>query len=136
MHHSVPVVVYRQYVPLAYTGTVALITWALAVLFCAWYTWDALYYKVENPWWKTQMGRNMFSLAGTIALTLLPSVLFKLFRINIITASWQWYTAVVFTLCVPILAHRLGYGILLRVRDQRAFKQVKRQEEAAPTAEQ
>src|SRR5690242_8362833 len=113
---------YHIYVPQAFTGWVTMITWVLAVLFCLWFTGDALYFKVENPWWRTQMGRNMFALAAVIALTLLPGVLFRFFHVNVFTAWWQWYTTVVFTMAAPVLAHRLGYGILLRVREQRAIR--------------
>lgn len=121
---------YHVYVPPDLTGTVVLVTWVLAVLFCLWYTWDALYFKVDNPWWRTQMGRNMFALAATIALTLVPSVLFEVFHTDVITAFWQWYGVVSFTMAAPVLAHRLGYGILLRVRDLRAIKR------AAPPGQQ
>lgn len=125
---------YHVYVPAVYTGTMVLVTWMLAVLFCLWYTWDAIHFKVENPWWRTPMGINMFTLAATIALVLVPSVLFKLFGINVITAFWQWYGTVVFTMTAPVLLHRLGYGIFLRVRELRSSGPAKPPERSEQTS--
>jgi len=76
-------------------------------------------YWITAPWWRTAMGRNVFSLMAVIAAVLDLSVI----RVFLpVTADVLWFgilRLIVFAFVPVVLALRLWLLIKIQIRDRR-----------------
>lgn len=70
-------------------------------------------YTSRMPWWKYQMGINLFVLRFGIGLILTPFTLHYFFSLNVTSPFYQWFSTIIFALVGLAVCHT-SYMLLIQ----------------------
>jgi len=64
-------------------------------------------YTLKMPWWKYQMGWNLFVVRFGIGVVLTPGMLHYMWNVDVTSPFYQWFSTIVFGLVFLAVLHSI-----------------------------